>query len=410
MPRVLTSVPVRRSLALAGALAAGIPSFAACVGAPRPPTHFELHGQPVPVGPMPGGLVLADMDADGDLDAVVVCGPCCGRDPVPESGHLRVLLNDGGGTLRPLGGRIRLGETATGGDVGDVNGDGILDVVAHHHLSYRIAVLLGVGDGRLAEPRYVEMHRGGSPHVHALRLADVDNDGDLDVLATLVDDHAMAVLLGDGAGGFAPALGQPYFAHRHPYAGLRVADLNADGNLDAVMTDVRGNGMTVLLGSGTGMFSPRNGFDLNTTMPIASAERPMSCDLGDLDGDGDLDALAFIDESPMVIRLENTGGGMFVEAGDPIIDLRTPSVGGRLVDVSGDGLLDVVASGTASRRVAVCFGEPGGGFSPAMHVDAGGRSPGVAVGDMDGDGRPDIVTANFDSGTVSVLRNVGPRG
>ena len=130
--------------------------------------RYEAARPPVYVGPMAGLPVLADLDADGDLDVVIVCGPCCGRDPLADSGHVLTLLNDGDGNLRQHAPRVKLGPTALGAAVGDLDRDGAPDVVAYHHGSYDLAVLMGGGDGALSEPRYFTMNTGDSPHVHAV--------------------------------------------------------------------------------------------------------------------------------------------------------------------------------------------------------------------------------------------------
>lgn len=364
---------------------------------------FELSEPPIPVGPLTGVPTLVDLDADGDLDVAVTCGPCCGMDPDPRAGHVQVLLNDGEGRLRFASERIKLGETALTCAAGDVNHDGVPDLVVQHHSSYDVAVLIGLGQGLFAPPSMISLHDADSPHVHAIALADVNNDAHLDILATLVDDHALSVLLGDGKGGFEPALGQPYFAHRHPYMQLNMTDVNEDGHLDAVLTDVRGNGLTVLVGSGTGMFAPSRGFSLEAHTPLTLAERPLACDLADLDGDGDLDAVAFIDESPVAVALYNAGSGRFVE-GSTRITLGVPTTGGRLADINDDGYIDVIASGTMVDEISINLGMAGG-FESAFTVKAVGRSPQVAVGDMNGDGLPDVVTGNYAGGTVSVLLN-----
>jgi len=369
--------------------------------------RYDAAQAPVYVGPMAGRPALADLDADGDLDVVIVCGPCCGRDPQADSGHVLTLLNDGDGRLRQATPRVKLGPTALGAAVGDLNHDGAPDVVAYHHGSYDLAVLMGAGDGALSAPRFYTMNTGDSPHVHAVALADVNNDGHPDAIATLVDDHALAVLLGDGRGGLTPAPAQPFFAQRHPYAQLAVTDLTEDGEPDAFMTDVRGGGVTLLAGSGTGMFANASGFSFETSMPVRAAERPIAAALGDLDRDGDPDAIVFTDESPLAVRMINTGNGAFVESDDPLIDLGIPSAGGTLADLNNDGLLDIVASSAAGRRVACRLARPDGSFVDPVLIDARGEKPAVSVGDMNGDGRPDLVTSNYDSGTLSVLLRVG---
>jgi len=362
---------------------------------------FERATDPIDVGPMAGVPALADFDGDGDLDVVVACG----RQPDDESGHAQVLLNDGHGKLTKAGKPIRIGPSAYGLAVGDLNGDGSPDFAVRQHDSYDVAILIGHGDGSFAAPTFVTLHTGDSPHVHGIAIADVNADGHNDLLATLVDDHALAVLLGDGAGSIQPALGQPYFAHRHPYLQINVADINGDGHVDAVMTDMRGGGLTVLVGSGTGMFAPSKGYSLGAHTPIETAERPMACDLGDIDGDGDLDAVVVFDESPLAARMINTGNGTFVEPANAAIRLARPSTGGRLVDVTGDGALDFIASTTQTEAISISPGNGDGTFGDAMTVDAGGEDPAIAIGDLNGDGRPDIVTGNYDGGSVTVLIN-----
>lgn len=369
----------------------------------EPTARLTQIGDAMPVGPMAGVPALADLDRDGDLDVVIACGPCCGRDPDPDSGHVRVLLNDGSGRLRQHGERIVIGESALGVATGDVNGDGYPDAAVYQHSSYEAAVLLADGRGGLLRPRYVTLHEGSSPHVHSIALADVNHDADVDLLATLVDDHAVAVHLGDGRGGFEPSIGQPYFAFRHPYMNLNVVRMNGDRHSDLVFTDVRGCGLSVLLGSGTGMFSPSTGFRLTAHTPIESAERPIAAAVGDLDGDGDTDAVAIIDESPLAVVMINDGTGAFAEREDNPVRLAVPVTSLALADVSGDGVLDLIAGGTTVDAISVSLGRGDGSFAKAQRVEAGGTSPGVAVGDMNGDGLADVVTGNYDSGTVSVL-------
>lgn len=394
-------------------IARWVVAVAACATLPLvpaqtpPPTEVPLRWRaatPVPVGPMAGLPEVADLDGDGDLDVVVACGPCCGMDPSPEAGHVRVLLGDGAGGLQPLE-RIPVGETALRVTVGDVDRDGALDIACIQHSSHEATVLFGDGEGGFTErpPLRFALHDHGEPHVHSVALADVNHDGHPDLIASLVNAHAIAVHLGDGRGGFTPALGQPYFAHQHPYEQISLADLNGDDHPDIVCTDVRGHGVTVLLGSGTGMFAASKGFRMEAHTPLGNAERPCALALGDLDGDGAPDIVANIDESPQVAVLFNRGDGVFEPAAHSPIEVALPTHSIRLADLDGDGRLDLLTGSAAGEGIAVSRGQGDGTFGPSIAVGSTGRVASVATGDFDGDGRLDLVASSYGDGTVTLL-------
>jgi FG-GAP-like repeat len=357
---------------------------------PRP--LFEAApGSPITVAGRPQNLVVGDIDKDGKPDLVVAC----------KEGHLAVLLGDGKGGFRlTKGSPVKLTHSPGEMALGDINGDGNLDLVVADHSSYAVSVLLGDGKGSFkpAPGSPFVMKKGEHPHTHGLALADVNGDDKLDLITANTDDNDVAVLLGDGQGGFRPAPGSLFAVGQSPYP-LAVGDMNGDGKLDIITPNSKPGErtLTVLLGDGRGSFRPASG------SPFATAGQPYYVALGDINGDGKPDVVAAHNDDGRVTILLGDGKGGFKSAPHSPVDLGSRAWGLVVTDVNGDGKADLVAA--TGETVRVLLGDGHGSFAaaPGSPFPAGKGTWRLVVADLNGDGKPDIAATSVESDQVTVL-------
>jgi hypothetical protein len=356
---------------------------------------------PIATGPMSGRPVLADLDGDLDLDLALACGTCCGSEPHPDSGRVKVFLNDGRGGFRVADeDGVAVGPSVRKVAVGDLDGDGRPDLVACEHDSYLVTTLRNVGKGRFVPfpTSPFDAATGEHPHTHELLLADLDADGRLDVVTSNADDNSLSVLLGDGKGGFAPAEGSPFATPwRHPYDGLAAGDLDRDGKLDVVVPLLRDGRIAVLRGDGKGRLSASREL---VTQVLA---RPGYVVLADVDRDGDLDALTTHDDVGDVSVLVNDGEGRLLQPKGPPLAFEGSLWGIASGDLDGDGILDL-AFGTANGdQLVLARGDGRGEFTEFARLGTGRLANYPAIGDLDGDGLADLVVSCYGSGEVHVM-------
>ena len=121
--------------------------------------------------------------------------------------------------------------------LGDVNGDGNLDLALASHESYKVILLFGEGRGRFvpAPSSPIVMKDGRKPHTHGLAIADFDGDGTADLITVNSNDDNDRGHARRGQGRFTRAPGSPFAVGPGPYP-LALGDLDADGSLDAAVT------------------------------------------------------------------------------------------------------------------------------------------------------------------------------
>jgi hypothetical protein len=245
---------------------------------------------------------------------------------------------------------------------------------------------------------FLSFGAGGDPR--SVAIGDLNGDGKPDLVVANYTSHTVSVLLGKGDGTFRGKTDSGVGSHPSSVA---IGDLNGDGKPDLVATNSNSSTVSALLGNGDGTFGAKTDFGVGSY--------PSSVAIGDLNGDGRPDLAVANSNSSAVSVLFGNGDGTFsasiaVETG---IGATSVAIG----DLNGDGHPDLAVannygSGAPGGTVSVLLGNGNGTFGVKTDYGTGGSAGFAAIGDLNEDGKPDLVTANGGMSTISVLFNIGP--
>ena len=284
--------------------------------------------------------------------------------------------------------------------VADVNADGRPDLLVanSNYFGSVVGVLLGKGNGAF-QPVATYGTGGSSPT--SIAAADLNADGQVDLVTTNAQSQSIGVLLGNGTGTFRTATAFPTGSITYPTSAV-VADVNGDGRPD-VLVGSDGSTGGVLLGNGDGTFR------LGATYTLGGAARPQYVLAGDVNADGRPDLLAASSTTSTVSVLLGNGNGTFRQPVDYATGPGSTPTSAALADVNADGRLDLLTANYGANAAGVLLGAGGGAFQPVAAYSTGpGTQPyGLAVADITGDGRPDVVTTNYTASTATVLPGNG---
>ncbi len=342
-------------------------------------------------GKAPVALAATDFNGDGHLDVATAN---------LQGNTVSVLLNDGHGGFLPHA-DYPTGASPVAVVAADLNNDGFPDLAVANENSNSISILLNNGNGSFRSGG--TLASGVRPM--ALAAGDFNHDGKIDLAVVNRGDHTVSIYLGNGGGSFthnadyatAPTIDDAF------QSGVLAIDLNHDGILDLVVADDMAQAF-IFLGKGDGTFIQAAALSSNFPMiagPIAAA---------DLNKDGNLDLVMQGVQcsrgcSGNILIFAGNGDGTFAPVTTTI--LEGDGVPLTVADVNGDGVPDLVAGRFAVPvdPATILNSSIAPQFLPLPPAGLGEAA--FIAGDFDGDGRPDIVTANQQDNTISLLLGNG---
>ena len=286
----------------------------------------------------------------------------------------------------------------------DLNADKILDLITVSRTDDSLTVRLGVGDGSFSAGVRYPLGVGTFRPAN-LFLFDVNGDGKTDIVCPTTSASTVTIHFGNGDGSFSTAsavVGGAGTASEPVSAGF--ADFNGDGIKDFVFANQQAGSVTVLTNNASGDFFVRGEYQTGS----GSRSGPSALRVTDFDGDGVNDVVTANAFDGTVSVLRGTTGGALVKLFDEKVgnsSLSSPS-DLALADLDGDGRLDIVTANSVEGSITVLL-RTATAFQPAVNYKAGAGASALALADVNGDGKTDVVVANGQANTVQVFLNQG---
>ena len=324
-------------------------------------------------------LTVGDFDGDGDIDAAIGYGDL-----------LRLLWTGVAGRLTFRNVRIDGNLNPHGIAVADFDRDGFPDIAVPDGGRATVTVLGndGNGDFGVGVPTAT-----GTSRLDSMTAGDVDGDGVADLVTAAATDGELVLLTNDGSGRFRV----DRFLAGAGTIMATVADMDGNGSVDLIGANRDGDSVTVLFNDARDPFERR--------LELAVGTTPWAVVPADLDGDGDMDLATSNLNSFDVSVLLNAGGGAFA------VETRHATSGSvRFVDAADldlDGDVDLVLANVAKAAATVLLNHGDGTFGAGVDYDLRATPYSLFTADLDGNGVPDVVSSNEITSTTSMLLGKG---
>jgi hypothetical protein len=298
--------------------------------------------------------------------------------------------------------------------IGDLNGDGKPELVTGNSANGPdVTVLRNTSSGgTISFATKVEFTTGGQPN--SIAIADIDGDGKLDIATANPFTGNVSVLRNTSSSGSISFAAKVDFTVVGNCVAIAVSDINSDGKPDLLTVNKAGSStVSVLRNTSTG-----STITFAAKVDFATGANPQAIAIGDVDGDGKVDLAVANDGSGTVSLLRNTSSTTtisFATKVDFTTDVNPYSV--SIGDIDGDNKLDLAVANygfsSGGNNVSILRNTSSIGtinFATRVNYSTGTNPTSVSIGDINGDGKPDLAISNTGSNTVSIFHNRSDSG
>ena len=353
-----------------------------------PATSYQVGSSPVCVATM-------DVNGNGKI-ALISANLIDGID-----GTLTVLTNNGSGGFGSNA-TLVVGSYPFAVAAADVNGDGKPDLISADIGDGTLTILTNNGSGGFGFNATLNVGLSISSGPAFVLTADVNGDGKLDLISANTGDNTVTVLTNNGSGGF--VLDATLIVGAYPVS-VAAVDINGNGKIALVSANEFDGTLTVLTNDGIGGF----GYNatLNAGSSVLNSGGPSSVVAADSSGNGKPGLICANSVDNALIVLTNNGSGGFGFNATLVVGSSPLCV--TATDVNGDGKPDLISANSGDGTLTVLTNNGSGGFGSHATLTvgffAGSYPQSVVAADLNGDGLPDLVSANYTDNSLSVLLN-----